>query len=386
MATVPVTPEVVSWAVDQSGFTVEQIADAVDTDAHVVRAWMTGARRPSLGEARRLARKLRRPLALFLWPAPPSDEPPRVAFRAPLVSEMRDLNPTERRYIRQATRLQSLLEHLEKETGDQTRSFPKITPSMDPNLAAVAARDWLSLTVEEQMAWPSEYAAFSQWRGCLQRHGVLVFALALGPDACRGITLANEHIPVVIVNTAFNTRARIFTLFHELAHVLTRTTSACAASPAAANDAAEQLERWCEQFAAAVLMPWRSVEDFLEERAFPPRLDDLAAASSVARHYKVSLPAAVLRLIDGGRASWKLWRAIPRDVNAKAGGGGTPEEPRTTPVVRIHEFGMPVVRRLVRGLQADLIERSQVASYLRVDDGSLAEIERRVEEVEAANE
>jgi len=25
MATVPVTPEVVSWAVDQSGFTVEQI-------------------------------------------------------------------------------------------------------------------------------------------------------------------------------------------------------------------------------------------------------------------------------------------------------------------------------------------------------------------------
>jgi Zn-dependent peptidase ImmA (M78 family) len=386
MATVPVTPEVVSWAVDQSGFTVEQIADAVDTDAHAVRAWMTGAKRPSLGEARKLARKLRRPLALFLWPAPPSDEPPRVAFRAPLASEMRDLNPTERRYIRQAARLQGLLEHLDEQSGDEVRSFPKITPSMDPNVAATVTRDWLGITVEEQIAWLSEYTAFSQWRSCLQSHGVFVFALALGPDACRGITLANERVPVVIVNTAFNTRARIFTLFHELAHVLTRTTSACAASPAAANDAAEQLERWCEQCAATALMPWKSVEDFLQERAFPAKLDDLAGANSVARRYKVSLPAAVLRLIDGGRASWKLWRAIPRDVNAKASGGGAPEEPRTTPVVRLHEFGMLVARRLVRGLRADLIERSQVASYLRVDDGSLAEIERRVEEAQAANE
>jgi Zn-dependent peptidase ImmA (M78 family) len=85
---------------------------------------------------------------------------------------------------------------------------------MDPNVAAAVTRDWLGITVEEQIAWLSEYTAFSQWRSCLQSHGVLVFALA--PDACRGITLANERVPVVIVNTAFNTRARIFTLFHEL--------------------------------------------------------------------------------------------------------------------------------------------------------------------------
>lgn len=108
MRSVPVTPAVVSWAVDQSGFTVEEIADATGTTSASIAAWIKGTEQPSLGQARKLAKKLRRPLALLMWSSPPPDDTPEVAFRAPVADEIRDLNTVERRFIRQSARLQKV--------------------------------------------------------------------------------------------------------------------------------------------------------------------------------------------------------------------------------------------------------------------------------------
>jgi Zn-dependent peptidase ImmA (M78 family)/transcriptional regulator with XRE-family HTH domain len=378
MAAVPVTPKVVRWAVERSGFSVDEIADAIDVDASTVRAWFTGEKQPSLGEARKLAKTLRRPLAFLLWPEPPADEPPHVAFRAPVASEMRDLNANEQRYIRQAVRLQEIVDHLRVESGKRPPAIPHASIREAPASAAASAREWLGISVDTQVAWGSEYEALRQWRTRFERCGIHVFFFALGGDACRGITLSHEGVPVIVINTAFNPYARIFTIFHELGHTLTRTTSACAASLAVIDDAAERVERWCDQFAAAVLMPWSDVEKFLHERKLVGIVDDLGVAKAVSRRFKVSVPAAALRLINGGRATWRLWHAIPRDVNNKTSGGAPPDEPRTTPVIRLHELGERLARELLDGIRSDLIERSQVASYLRVDDNSLTEIEARV--------
>lgn len=384
MGSVPVTPAVVSWAVDQSGFTVEEIADATDTTSASVAAWLKGTAQPSLGQARKLAKKLRRPLALLMWSSPPPDDTPDVAFRAPVADEMRDLNTVERRFIRQSARLQKVAGSLRSEIHDTLADLPALDRTKDASDAAAKVRRILGISVPDQIKWNSEFVAFRSWRAAFEKHGILVFTLPLGGDSCRGMTLADPTAPTIVINTHWNVRARIFTLFHELGHVLTGTTSACAAS--LKHSARDTVERWCEELAAAALMPWSAIEQHLTEQRVSGSVDDLAVASSIARTFKVSLQAATLRLISGGRAKWTLWDQIPKDSDVKSGGGGAPEEPRTTPIIRIGELGRATVDLFVRGMKADLIDRSQVASYLRVGDDALSEIERRISSPEEATE
>jgi Zn-dependent peptidase ImmA (M78 family) len=238
-------------------------------------------------------------------------------------------------------------------------------------------RSLLKVSIADQVKWSSEFHAFREWRRRFEQQGILVFTLPLGEESCRGMTLADHAVPIIVVNTHWNVRARIFTLFHELGHVLTGTTSACAASWKH-SARGEPTERWCEAFAAAALMPWSAVEQHLARHHVHGAVNDIAVVNSIARTFKVSLQAATLRLIHGQRASWSLWDQIPRDSNVKSGGGGAPEEPRTTPVIRIGELGRSTIDLFVRGMKADLIDRSQVASYLRVGDDVLTEIERRM--------
>jgi Zn-dependent peptidase ImmA (M78 family) len=374
---VPVTPAVVSWAVDQSGFTVDEIADATETTSAVVAAWIKGTEMPSIGQARKLAKKLRRPLAMLMWSSPPPDDTPDIAFRAPIAEEMRNLNPVERRFIRQSARLQRILGTLRREIRDNLPELPELAATQDAGEGAAKVRRLLNVSIADQIRWNSEFVAFHAWRESFEQQGILVFTLPLGEESCRGMTLADPAVPIIVINTHWNVRARIFTLFHELGHVLTGTTSACAASWKH-SARGEPTERWCEAFAAAALMPWSAIEHHLATRRVHGTVNDLAVANSIARTFKVSLQAATLRLIHGQRANWSLWDQIPRDSNAKSGGGGAPEEPRTTPIIRLGELGRSTIDLFVRGMKADLIDRSQVASYLRVGDDALTVIERKI--------
>jgi len=67
MASLPITPDVLRWAIDESGLPVEEVSAKVGTD---VREWLNGGRRPTLGQLRTAATLLRRPLATFFLPRP----------------------------------------------------------------------------------------------------------------------------------------------------------------------------------------------------------------------------------------------------------------------------------------------------------------------------
>ncbi len=98
---------------EESGFTDEEIADATGAPVETVQAWVKGGEQPTIGQARKLAKKLRRPLALLLWSSPPANEATGVAFRAPVADEVRPLNVIERRFIRQSLRIQKVVGHLD---------------------------------------------------------------------------------------------------------------------------------------------------------------------------------------------------------------------------------------------------------------------------------
>ena len=82
---------------------------------------------------------------------------------------------------------------------------------------------------------------------------------------------------------------KIFSLFHELAHLLLRRNGITRG----VKIGGERIERFCNQFAAEFLVP----SSDLETRLDFPNYDD-TAIGELTSHYKVSRPVILLKLIE----------------------------------------------------------------------------------------
>jgi len=366
---VPITPSVLQWAIDESGLSTDTLARRVDVDETKLEAWLHGKAQPSLTAFKKLALALRRPTATFLLPRPPKTNPVAIEFRhAPGVAS-RELLPEERLRIREVSRLQDIVAWLLDEMGDTTPELPRLSSSMSAEVAGERLRDILEVDIATQTAWRDESTAFKEWRRTLEGIGVLVFLLPMGADTARGFSIWNARAPAIVANTHWNPAARLYTLFHELAHVLTRTNSVCADDGRAQGNATD-LERWCEQVAAAALMPEAAVRAFTRDAGSV----NLETASRVATHFRVSRRAATLRLIDLDLAGWSLYRSLPAASDAKHGGGGGAG--RTRAQVRVDEYGRRTTSTFVRAVQREVIAVADAMRYLDVSDQNLIDLEK----------
>ena len=321
---VPITPAVLEWAISESGFSPAEVAEEVGVELADLNDWLEGRSKPGVTEVRSLAQVLRRPVAALLLPTPPASHLPDVRFRHTPGVAGRSLSPTERRYIRKAVRLQRMLAWVAREIGDPGPSLPRASLDNEPVVAAEAMRVALGVSRDRQHQWPSASAAFDAWRESIERRGVAVFLLQLGAENCRGFSLWDDQVPVIAVNTAWNDEARTFTLLHELGHLAVRTNSACTAGdPAAVSGAWDPAERWCEQFAASVLVPEETLRRTIAERLGPgvTRVVDVEQVRRIATRFRASLRATTVRLIELELASWDLYRQLPAASDAKRPGG-----------------------------------------------------------------
>jgi transcriptional regulator with XRE-family HTH domain len=78
---VPVTPSVLRWAIEDSGYELDQLASALGVSPSHLEQWLSGNSLPNLSQAKKLANKLHRSLAVLLLPTPPRSRPLAVEFR-----------------------------------------------------------------------------------------------------------------------------------------------------------------------------------------------------------------------------------------------------------------------------------------------------------------
>jgi Zn-dependent peptidase ImmA (M78 family)/DNA-binding XRE family transcriptional regulator len=370
---VPITPSVLAWAIDESGLGQDVIAKRVEVDQRELGAWLRGQAQPSLTAFKKLALVLRRPTATFLLPKPPKTKSVQIEFRHPPGVASRELLPEERLRIREVTRLQDAVAWLLDEMGDTTPELPKLSSATDPEVAGKQLREILNVDIETQTTWRDATVAFREWRRALEDIGVLVFLLPMGADTARGFSIWNPRAPVVVTNTHWNPAARLYTLFHEFAHVLTRTNSVCVEDGRSHGSGGTiDLERWCEQVAAAALMPEAAVRAAV--RTSGPI--NLAVASRLAAHFRVSLRAATLRLVGLQLAGWSLYKSLPAAIDTKRGGGGVGGRNRTQ--VRLDEYGRRTTGTFVRAVQRDVIAVADAMRYLDVSDQNLIELEKKL--------
>ena len=353
----PVTPEVVAWAIDESGMALDEIARRVKVEPAAVSAWAEGAEKPTRGELTRFAETLKRPRAMFFLPEAPEADSLPDGLRKPAgerVAEQRELTFDERIHVRRARYLQEFLATLVEDAP----TLPVADSHDAPEKVAVGIRRWTDVSVDRRRSWDDAAQAFRGWREAIEANGVTVLALPLGREGVRGFALPDERAPVIAVNTADIVEARGFTLFHELAHLALGADSACAERNGGG------LERWCDLVASHVLIPRSELRILATETA----LNGLDLVKRAANRFGVSRRAAALALEDIGAVenAYALveveWPWIDREK--KGGGGGTG---RSSPRKRIDEYGEFAVGTVLRALDAGRIDELDASRRLRLD-------------------
>ncbi len=370
---ISITPAVLAWAIEESGYTKEQVAEKIGVEINRFNQWILGSDKPSTVEFSKLTTLLKRQPIIFLLPKPPKVKKTDVEFRHPLNSNRKKFNPIEQRYLRETNRLQKFLKPIVEELHTESKPLPVFKLLEDKcNIANYAkeAYGFLGVSAEIKETWTTPSQAFKGWRFAMEEVGIMVFCFSLKEDSCRGFSLWHESIPIIVINTSWNYQARLYTLFHEFGHLLTRTNSVCVEEKISSKEYLkdnDKVERWCESFSASYLMPDDEIELYLAKKIKiikGQKINDLKVAITICNHFNVSLRAAVLKLIDLGYSDWTLYSEIPPYNDRKKKGGKPPKEPRNRSIIRFEEYGIRVQHILVKAVDRDIISSSEALSFI----------------------
>ena len=297
-----INPDILKWARERSGYTVEVIAAFLKKDASIVNDWESGERAPTYVQLEKLADKYKRPIALFFFPEPP--EEPNIAENLALRSSNNTpLEPRIHILLRQAYARQLSLMELNMGTNPaEMKIFRDLQTRPNDSAMALAqrARAYLNISVDTQTGWNSVTEALENWRDCIEEVGVFVFKEAFQDDSVDGFCLVHDEFPVIYLNNSRPPVRQIFSLFHELAHLLLGengiTWSDIFHGDTFRGGTTQEIEDFCDQFAGEFLVP---SNDFDARLNFFANYND-KTIEELAHYYKVSRPVILLKLVNKG--------------------------------------------------------------------------------------
>jgi Zn-dependent peptidase ImmA (M78 family)/DNA-binding XRE family transcriptional regulator len=368
--TIEVTPSALQWARESAGVSPQELADKLGVTADVVQRWESGRQCPTLRNLERMASFFKRPLAVFFLPAPPEEPAFPHDFRVLPEEERQPLSRKTRLAVRRSQRLQRIAGDLEAAPGAAVQgTWSRATRRRDPEPLADSERDRLGVSLEEQAAAPSDSRAFTRWRWAVEDLGILVFQFPMPVEEARGFSLTGKAPPVIVVNSKDMPAARSFTLFHEYAHTMLDEGGICLWEEATPG-AASPVERFCNHFAGALLVPATALrEDESIARSHGAAALDDAALGAIARRFHVSRHVVWRRMLVLGLVSESAYRKRLASWRQRGVPGGRRLRFRAVEPARrcVRQRGHRFPEIVLEARQRDAITSRDVADYLSLD-------------------
>ena len=353
MARAPIDGDTLRWARELGRVSQEDLAKALGVKPESIDAFESEERQPTFRQLTLLATKLDRPLGFFFAPAPAEPDVPEAAdFRGRTHDEL----PADlAREMRRAEQHRDAMLDLD----DQPRAHLKLKPLTWRTLAQSATdlRRQFGLLDSFVPTESQNGQVFNFWRGLIEARGVLVFQTTkISLETFRGLSIHHDLMPIVLVNGGDSAAGRVFTLFHEIAHLANRTSGLCMLSENVDEEAL------ANGFAANFLMPEAIVRRHVTAGQAPYEL-----AASLASVFKVSPLAAAVRLktldiIDDNdlaevrATSDELWKKV-RDKRKNSDGFVPPWR------LRYRDLGSTYIGTVAQALEDQRVDMMD-ATYL----------------------
>ncbi len=292
---VPVRPEMLAWARERSRLDPEELYARFKS----LRAWEEGTKQPTLKQLGDFAKATHAPVGYLFLIEPPDEPLPVPDFRTIGDVEIGHASPNLLDTVYQCQERQEWYRNYARLHRESPLPFVRsLTAGTDVVDAATQMREVLAFAPEERgSSWSQALRMLAD-----QADNIGILAMVSGvvgsnthrkldPQEFRGFALADDLAPVVFVNGSDTKAAQIFTLAHELVHIWLGQSAVSDADMV--RTATNDVERWCNQVAAEILLPIAELQGYeLNREGITAELDKLA------RRFKVSTLVALRRLYD----------------------------------------------------------------------------------------
>ncbi len=300
---IPVNPDMLRWARKTGGFGIDDVVDKLKrkrVTSETIASWENGAASPTYAQLERLAYEIyKRPLALFFFPEPPEEETPEESFRTLPQEEIDLLAPRLLYLVRQAKMMQENLRELFNGANPAKKQVcSDITIHSSDTISNIVkvVREYLDVWLNKQYALTTNDNALKYWRDVLEKHGVFVFKDAFKDEECSGFCLYDDVFPIIYINNSQPKIRQIFTLFHELAHLLFKTGGIDLRH----NDYVlkmkggdKRIEVLCNKFAGEFLVPTEDIRPQIRNQAINENL-----LIRLAKKYSVSREVILRKCLE----------------------------------------------------------------------------------------
>lgn len=261
-----VNPEVLRWARETAGFTLEEATKKIDLNesrgiSAVDRliALEIGETEPTRSLLLKMSKKYRRPLIVFYMSDPPRKGDRGQDFRTLPEGYSEISNALVDALIRDVQARQSILRAaLEDEEEAEPLTFVGSMQLSDGVLQLIdSIKKTINFDLDKFHSQFSPEDAFKYLRSRVESIGVFVLLIgdlgsyhtAFDLDMYRGFSLSDNVAPFIIINDKDSRAAWSFTLIHELAHIWLGQTGI------SNRNSEKEIEQFCNKVASGLLLP-----------------------------------------------------------------------------------------------------------------------------------
>lgn len=280
-----VNGKIIQWAREYYNMSPEEAAQKIGVDLEKYKDWEAGTDYPTYAKLKKMSDVFHKPSALFFFPVPPQIASPKGDLRTLPDAVVSRLSRNVILQLEKAKVYQLSLIELYGERDSIFMHRDEFPDGVDA--LCEFFREKLEFPIAAQKARKSTKVVFEIYREKFYDIGIYVFKDSFRDNAISGLCVKDNRFPVIVINNSMSFARQIFTLFHELYHLISDTSGAEIIRDDFYSMLAENqstIEHNCDSFANNFLVP---LDDFRQELEKAPidekRIEDLAQLYSVSR-------------------------------------------------------------------------------------------------------
>jgi hypothetical protein len=296
---IKINNDILVWARQELNITQEEVADRMGRNIEDIVNWEEGKDYPTYAQLEKLAYTIyKRPLAVFFFPNIPNIPKNNGKFRT-LDNEIFNEIPTRIIELMNQARVMQL--NLQELDSNSRIRITELELDIHEQNFYEKLRDVLGVDLELQKKAKNMSDAFEMWRSAFYECGVYVFKEAFKDNSFSGFCLYDIKYPVIYINNSMSYSRQIFTLFHELCHILIKTSGIDKANDDYISRLEldnRKLETICNMFAGKFLVPTNDLLKLIDNVEINEK-----NIEKLSKKYSVSRDVILRKLLDMGKIS-----------------------------------------------------------------------------------
>lgn len=284
-----------------------------------IKQWLDGTKTPTFKQIEEFSKKSNIPLGYFFLQTPPVEKIELLEYRTidslELVNPSRNLIDT----IFEMERIQDWMKEYRQDTGfDILPLVGSLKNLSDAKLISMEIRKDLDLDIDWYKNVKDISDAFSYIREKLDEVGVVVMQngvvgknthRSLNIDEFRAFAMVDEWAPLIFINSVDSHGAKLFSLFHEIAHIWLGENDLYNDRRNSGN--VKELEVLCNSVASEILVP---TDEFNRLWIEIKEKDKRNKISLITQVFKCSESVIARKALDNNRIDKELYTEIIEDA------------------------------------------------------------------------